>query len=147
MIGVGNEFAGDDAAGLLVARALAGRGMFDIAETSGLMTDLVALFEGRGRVVIVDACVSGAAAGTVGWFDLSAGPLPPDLRTVSSHGLGVAEAVELARTLGLCPRECLLAVIEGARFALGEPPSAPVLEAVPGCADMVEAALCRAGPG
>ena len=54
------------------------------------------LEEGR-RVVVVDAVVGGGAPGAVMRLDaraLAAGPTP-----LSSHGIGVAEAIELARTL------------------------------------------------
>jgi len=58
---------------------------------------LLTLLEDERRVVVVDAVVDGGVAGSVLQLDLGAlasGPAP-----LSSHGLGVAEALELARTL------------------------------------------------
>lgn len=120
LIGVGNDFAGDDAAGRLVARALEGAAAFDVAETHGAAADIVTLMEGRARVVIVDACRSGAAPGTLHRLDAVAGDLPGWLRSVSSHGIGVAEAVALARILGSLPEVVDVWAIEGTAFCTGD---------------------------
>lgn len=128
LIGVGNDFAGDDAAGRLVARALDGAETFDVAECHGAAADLVTLMEGRPRVLIVDACRSGVAAGTVHRLDAGTGDLPGWLRSVSSHGIGVAEGVALARLLGSLPEKVEVWAIEGAGFAVGDPVS-PAVEA------------------
>lgn len=130
VIGVGNDFAGDDAAGRLVARALAGAAAFDVAETHGAAADIVTLMEGRARVLIVDACRSGAAPGMVHRLDAGAGALPGWLRSVSSHGIGVAEAVALARVLGTLPGHVEIWAIEGAAFGTGDTVTAAVDAAI-----------------
>jgi len=137
LIGVGNDFAGDDVAGRLVARALKGAAGFDVAETHGAAADIVTLMEGRGRVVIVDACRSGAAPGTLHKLDAVAGDLPGWLRAVSSHGIGLAEAVALARLLGSLPPRVEVWAIEGAAFCTGD----DVTDAVRARVDAVIAAL------
>jgi hydrogenase maturation protease len=95
IVGIGQPAAGDDGVGLLVARALAvlGHETRESADASILLT----LLEDERRVVVVDAVVDGGVAGSVLQLDLGAlasGPAP-----LSSHGIGVAEALELARTL------------------------------------------------
>jgi hydrogenase maturation protease len=119
LIGVGNDFARDDAAGRLVARGLAGAVGFDVVESHGAAADLVTAFEGRGRVVLVDACRSGAAPGTLHRFDACHDALPGFLRSVSSHAIGLAEAVALARALEMLPASCTIIAIEGADFSQG----------------------------
>ncbi len=119
LIGIGNDFAGDDAAGRLVARGLAGAGGFDVIESHGAAADLVTAFEGRGRVVVVDACLSGAKPGTLHRFDVHRDQMPGFLTSVSSHGIGVAEGVALARALDLLPGVCEIIAIEGKSFAQG----------------------------
>ena len=58
-------------------------------------------------------------------------PLPPGWgRGVSTHALGVGEAVELVRSLGRMPERLVIYGIEGARFGHGEPMSAEVERAV-----------------
>jgi hydrogenase maturation protease len=95
IVGIGQPAAGDDGVGLLVARALAARGheTRESADASILLT----LLEDERRVVVVDAVIDGGVPGSVLQLDtgaLASGPAP-----LSSHGLGVAEALELARTL------------------------------------------------
>lgn len=128
LIGMGNDFAGDDAAGRRLVRALAGSRRFDLAETHGAAADLVTLMEGRTRVVIVDACRSGAPPGTLYRIDGLADALPPWLRSVSSHGIGLAEGIALARALGQLPQAVEILAIEGADFAPGDGLS-PAVEA------------------
>ncbi|RYH10805.1 hydrogenase maturation protease [Tropicimonas sp. IMCC6043] len=145
VIGVGMPMAGDDAAGRLVAQRLAGndRG-FDIAECQGMAADLVLLFEGRARVLVVDACRSGAAPGTLLRFDAITGTLPASPRAVSSHGSGVEEAIRLGRALGVLPERCDLWAIEGADFSLGAAMTPAVSAAVERCVAEIPACLAAA---
>lgn len=95
IVGIGQHAAGDDAVGLLVVRALAARGL-EIRESADASI-LLTLLEAERRVVVVDAVVGGGPPGAVLRLDtgaLAGGPAP-----LSSHGLGVADALELARTL------------------------------------------------
>ena len=98
VIGVGNELRGDDAAGLLVAQRLRDR-----AATQAVVlvceadpAELLPAWTGAEVAIVVDTVVSGAAPGTIQRFDVSATPLPAKLTAFSTHGLGVAEAIELA---------------------------------------------------
>lgn len=120
LIGVGNLEAGDDSAGRRVAHGLKGRNRsFDIAECQGMAADLMLLFEGRNRVLIVDACLSGSAPGTIHRIDASDGDVPPYLNGLSSHGMGVAEAIRLSQALSTLPRRCDIWAIEGVAFGFG----------------------------
>lgn len=132
VIGVGNPERGDDAAGRAVARLLPGTLPADveIAEGDGEATSLLAQIEACGTAVLVDASASGAPAGTVRRFDVAAAPLPQDAGSLSSHGLGLATAIELARALGQLPPRCVVYAIEGASFTDGEPLSPAVAAAV-----------------
>ncbi len=143
VIGVGNDFVGDDAAGRLVARALAGGDGFDVSECHGAAADIVTLMEGRERVLIVDACASGAPVGTVHRLDAMAGALPGWLRSVSSHGIGVAEAVALARVLGTLPPMVEIWAIEGEAFCTGDAVSTAVSTAISEVAAAIPAYLGR----
>ena len=95
IVGIGQLAAGDDAIGMLVARVLAERGFETRACADASV--VLALLEAGRRVVVVDAVVGGGPPGTVLRLDpgdLAGGPAP-----LSSHGIGVAEAIELAGTL------------------------------------------------
>lgn len=95
VLGLGQDMGGDDAVGLHVVRALRRGGVLarEVAEASAL---LPLLEEGR-RVVLVDAVVGGGTPGAV--LRLACDALRTDVTPLSSHGLGVAEALELGRTL------------------------------------------------
>ena len=138
VIGLGNEWRSDDGVGPEIARRLGGTVL------SGEPIGVVEALEGLDEVVLVDAVSSGAPAGTVHVFDASAEPLPVSVfGAASTHTLGLAEAVELARTLGRLPRRVLVYGIEGAGFDFGEGLS-PEVEAA---ADRVveEVSACTSG--
>jgi hydrogenase maturation protease len=119
VIGVGNPWRGDDAAGLEVARRLEREGVRAIAH-EGDGSGLLSHWDGVDAVVVVDAATSGAAPGTVYRFAASGGPLPTRLSSSSTHALGVAEAIELARALGRLPQALVVYAIEGESFDAGE---------------------------
>jgi hydrogenase maturation protease len=121
VIGIGNVDRGDDGVGRAVARWLRGKLARDveIVEHDGEATSLLAQLENVACVYLIDACRSGAAAGTVTRFDVSAVPLPRETFGMSTHGMGLADAVELARALGQLPARCIVYAIEGGAFEPG----------------------------
>jgi hydrogenase maturation protease len=128
VIGIGNPDRGDDAAGRYVARL--SRPMLPdnvvVVEHDGEATALVACLDGVDAAFLVDACSSGAPAGTVRRFDAAAARLPSVAFGLSTHGFGLAEAIELARVLGQLPPRCVVYAIEAARFEAGAALSPPV---------------------
>ena len=140
VIGVGHEQRGDDAVGLLVARQLAGRSpSLRVVEHGGDGMDLVLAFEDARRVVLVDAVVSGARpVGAVHRFEAHREPLPAALFSAhSTHALGVADAIELARATDRLPERVVVYGVESACFETGGAPQPPVLDAVPQVAERV----------
>lgn len=146
LIGLGNDLRGDDAAGLLVARAAreASRGGVDVVEAGGEPIDLLDAWENAEAAVVVDAVVSGAAPGAIQRIDAAAGPLPAPFAAPSTHALGLAEAVELARALGRLPDRLIVFGIEGSNFATGAEPCAAIRSAV---ASLAAAALAELDDG
>ncbi|MDR3472351.1 MAG: hydrogenase maturation protease [Devosia sp.] len=132
MLGVGNPDRGDDGAGRAVAQALRGAlpRAIEVAEADGEATDILARLDGASAAFLIDACASGAPAGTVHRFDVSDAPLPQGTFGVSTHGFGLHEAIELARALGQLPSHCVVYAIEGASFETGAPQSPSVAGAV-----------------
>lgn len=124
VIGVGNPWRGDDAAGLMVAEAAGG------VRHEGDGTGLIDRWAGAEHVVIVDAAASGAPPGTVRCFDAHAEALPERaLRSCTTHSFGVGDAIELARSLGRLPARVEVYAIEGADFAVGEAVTPAVADA------------------
>jgi hydrogenase maturation protease len=123
VIGVGNEFRGDDAAGLVVARRLRERAERQtvVLACEADPAGLVEAWDGAALAIVVDTVVSGRQPGTVQRFDVSAEPLPARLVGSSTHALGVAEAIELARALHRLPPRTIVYGIEGSSFSTGAP--------------------------
>lgn len=136
---VGNRWRSDDAVGLEVARRLADRlpvGV-DLLEREGEPTGLIAAWEGADAVWLVDAVSAGAEPGSVHRLDASDRELPGELFRTSTHHVGVAEAVELARALGLLPRRTIVFGVEGGSFDVGADLTPAVAAAVDGVAAVV----------
>ena len=131
VIGVGNPWRRDDAAGLAVARrlrdTLAG---VTVLEREGEPAGLIDAWDGAEFLWLVDAVSSEAAPGTVRRIDIGTEALPSDLFQASTHHLGLADAVELARALGRLPGHAVFYGIEGASFDVGEGLSEDVAQAV-----------------
>ena len=128
IIGCGNRQRGDDAAGILVAEQLASRGI-PTETCSGEASELMELWADAEEVIVIDAVVTGAAVGTVHVWD-SRSPLPHCKVSGSTHGFGVAEAVELSRALGTLPGRLRIYGIEGKRFEIGGKLSPEVKRAI-----------------
>ena len=83
-------------------------------------TRLLDLWDGLDTVVVVDALRGDAPPGTLHRIDAEDGPLPRDVRLASTHAMGIADALELGRTLGRAPRRVVVLGIEAASFGMGE---------------------------
>jgi hydrogenase maturation protease len=132
VIGIGHPDRGDDAVGRIVAGRLRARAPdgVSVREHDGEATTLLDWLGAADDVVLIDAAVSGAAPGTVRRFDVVAAPLPPARFGLSTHGVGLADAVELARVLGRLPPRCVVYAVEAASFEHGQPLSPALAEAV-----------------
>lgn len=118
VMGLGNPDRGDDGVGALVARSVVGRLPADVAVVvrSGDMLSLIDDWAGFDALVCVDAAAPVTAPGRFHRIDLATHRLPRDISCASSHAFGIAEAIELARTLELAPRDIVVFAIEGACF-------------------------------
>ena len=145
VIGLGNPDRGDDAVGLHVARRVATLGLPDVVveDARGDTLALLDRWAGVGRVVLVDAAAPSALPGRIHRLDPLAGPLPRDLALGSTHAFGLAEAVELARTLGLLPQWMTIYAIEAACFHPGAALSPAVAAAVVPAAARIAAELAE----
>jgi hydrogenase maturation protease len=132
IIGIGNEYRGDDAAGLRVARCLKQQAREDVTvlEQSGEGATLMETWKEADAVILIDAVQSGAKAGTMHRLDAHTQTVPAALFHCSTHGFSVAEAIELARVLGELPRRLLVYGIEGKNFTAGNELSGEVERAV-----------------
>jgi hydrogenase maturation protease len=91
---------------------------------------LIEEWAGAGAVIVVDAVSSGAPPGTIHRLDPLSEPIPAALSQRSTHAFGLAETIELARTLDRLPPRLTVYGIEGERFTAGQQLSPPVAAAV-----------------
>ncbi len=118
IIGYGNRHRGDDAAGVLAAEQLQGLGI-PTRIRSGDPLALIELWRGADDVILIDAVMTGAPAGTIHNWDVNQ-ILEAKESTTSTHGLGLAQAVKLARNLGTLPLKMRVYGIDGRKFYVGD---------------------------
>ncbi|WP_084525539.1 hydrogenase maturation protease [Nocardia vaccinii] len=144
VIGIGNEYRGDDGIGPLVAARL------DRLELPGVLVavcdgepgNLLDLWEGADLAVVVDAVL--CRPSTPGRIRrTTADALRGVTAAASSHTLGVPDAVRLGRALGRLPRELVVIAVEAARLDLGTELSEPVAAAIPEILRAVQDELAR----
>ncbi len=139
IIGIGNEYRGDDAAGRLVARRLIEQAPAgaEVVEASGESAGLMELWSGREKVWLVDAVESRQPAGKIHRLEAHATELPREFFHCSTHAFSVAEAVELARSLELLPSEVVVYGIEGRWFEPGQKVTPEVAAAIDEVAERI----------
>ena len=143
VVGLGNRFRGDDAAGLLAAdrlRALAPAGVSVLAH-EGNPLDLLDRLAGVATLVVIDAAASEGPTGSIRQFDPCTDDVWAAEPGISGHGFGLRELLELARLSGTLPATVRVVAIEGARFGLGDDRSPEVEGAVGEAVALVEALL------
>lgn len=121
VIGVGNPYRGDDAAGLAAAERLQSR----VPEHVSVLpceqepSRIVDAWQGARAAVVVDAVQSGSEPGTLHRVDATTEPVPAHVFRSSTHAFGVGETIEVARALGRLPARIVVYGVEGASFAAG----------------------------
>jgi hydrogenase maturation protease len=135
VLGLGNDLAGDDAVGIVVARAirdeLADDPRVDVVESSASGMALLEHFDGYERAVVVDAILTGRRApGAIverGMEETGRVVAP------SAHQAGLPELAAVASRLGLGfpSRTRVLAVEVADPYTLGAPMGEAVAAAVP----------------
>jgi hydrogenase maturation protease len=141
VVGIGNAFRGDDAAGLAVARVMRQEQPAGVVilELDNNITALIDSLAGYDIVMIIDATHSGSPPGTIHRIDTSETPLLETGITRSTHGMTVGSMLELARAQQLLPKKVLVYGIEGKQFDHGAPLTPEVEKAVRIVAQMVYA--------
>jgi hydrogenase maturation protease len=143
IVGVGNPYRADDAAGLHAARRL--RCLcppsVTILEHDGEPADLLLAWQDVDLVILIDAVTADEPPGTVIRVDVGVDPLPPDVVHASTHFLGPGAAIELAKALDRLPPRLVVYGIVGADFGWGETLSPEVEAAMTGLVERVLAEI------
>ena len=127
IIAIGNRMRGDDAIGPVVAERLRQElSECRIIEDRDDAMALVSAWENAALAIVVDAMVSGELPGSIRRLEATDQPLPKDWARCSSHGLGLAEAVELGRAVGQMPQRLVVFAVEAKTLETGAPLSPEV---------------------
>jgi hydrogenase maturation protease len=132
LVGLGNPDRGDDGAGRAVARRLLAGDHpgLDVRESTGEATALMDAWAGYDDVALVDACRGAGPAGSIHRIGPDDVDRVATLRHASTHSLGVAAAIGLARALGTLPRRLAVYAIEASQAREGPGLSPEVERAV-----------------
>jgi len=133
VIGVGNRYRSDDAAGLLAADLLKSAQIQEVHVVTGITdgASMIDLWQGYEAVYVVDAVVSGEEPGKIYRFDAASGTVPKSFfNPYSTHSFSVAEAIQLAFALDKLPANLIVYGIEAKNFEQGEHVSPDVAAAV-----------------
>ena len=136
IVGVGNEYRGDDGVGPFIARKLKRKDLPGtlVVISTGEGTSLMELWSGASVVILIDAMHSGDPPGNIRCFDCDMQSIPGAFFPNSSHHFGVVEAVALAKVLNRLPPHLMVYGIEGKSFKEGIGLSPEVMKA----AELVE---------
>lgn len=128
VLGIGNPERRDDGAGAAAAEAIEAAALpgVRVLRGPGDPAWLLDAWSGARAAYVVDAVEGGEAPGRVIRWDAGAGALPAAFGRGSTHALGLAEAVELARALGRLPERLVVYGVVGAAFGHGRGMSAAV---------------------
>jgi hydrogenase maturation protease len=145
ILGLGNPILSDDAAGLQAARQLyelVGGEDVDLVEAAVAGMQTVQLLSGYDRAVVIDVVQDEASVGEVWRLDTD------DLENVSStssHGIGLGQALRLARLMGLpVPEQILIYAIAAADTStFGETLTPQLGKALPAIVRRIAADLAR----
>ena len=134
IVGIGNEFAGDDGVGVALAQRVNQLELpgVHVSIAAGDPVVMIDLLDDIHRIIVLDAVSTGAAPGTVHRIDVNSIHMPI-WQSTSCHGFGLAETIELARALNRLPEYFVVIGIEGAIFTPGETKS-----------DLMESAMATA---
>ncbi len=132
VVGIGNEFRGDDAVGLKVSGRLKGNmpAGARTVELTGDQSYLLELMRSTNAMIIIDAVQSSAPAGTIFRVDVSKEPAPRDFLSFSTHAFDSIGAIEMGRTLGILPPFVLIYGIVGRDFSFKNSLTPEVEEAI-----------------
>jgi hydrogenase maturation protease len=132
IIGLGNELRGDDAVGLLAARQLrqtiGDRAEVIEADLAGV--DLIESMKGARVAILIDAARSGKNPGMIHRLDASDSPIGVRMRPHSSHALGISDALELSRSIGVLPAKVIVYGVEAGNTEAGQALSSAVAKAL-----------------
>ncbi len=152
LIGIGNSYRCDDGIGPALVTAIepvcpAG---VTLTVSDGEPSQLLDAWSGAPLAVLVDAVLCDAPVpGRIHRTVLATAPAEPPAASTrtgaaSTHGLGIPDAIRLARALDRAPQRLVVLAVEAASIDFGTDLSPPVAACLPALTAMVLAELSTA---
>ena len=144
IVGVGNIWRSDDGVGIAVARAIKkcfgmARPHVEVMESDGEITRLLDCFGEFKYVYLIDAiCADPHEDGAIIKLDALKSPLQEmEQMRASTHAMGIAQAIEMARAMGRLPVILRIFAIKASRFDHGNVLSKSVADSVKVVSEMI----------
>ena len=147
LIGVGNPFRRDDGVGPALAAIISELGLPGLAvvTSDGEPSRLLDSWSGASLAVVVDAVRrDGGIPGQIRRHDVTEDSLVDGWTAAgpaSTHGLGIGEAIHLARAVDQMPETLVVVTVQAADIGYGQQLSQPVSAMLPELTDVVLAEL------
>jgi hydrogenase maturation protease len=140
VVGIGNPYRSDDAAGWAVIDAIKDKAGPNLkcSKSRGDLAELLELFAKHPCVYLVDACLAPDSEKPWLRIDASRHEVALDAAQSSTHGLGVSQAIALAKNLGQMPLKLIIYALPGTNFTLGNTLSPAMRQTI---AEVAEAIL------
>ncbi len=132
VVGIGNPYRGDDAAGWAVIDGLMEivGSVIKLVKERGDIADLIDIFSRYKSVYLIDACLSSELIGTWQRIDVNKQPIVEKNVQASTHGFSVCQAISLAKNLDQLPNKLILYAINGDNYSVSNALSPSVARGV-----------------
>ncbi len=132
ILGLGNPFRGDDAAGWGVIDVLEQKSPkgVQLCKVRGDAAQILDFFTQYSTIYVIDACQMNAPSGFWKRIDAHKSSIPSDTPQTSTHGMGISQAIDLAKVLGILPSKLIIYAINGDHYNLSTTPSLSVGQAI-----------------
>lgn len=132
IVGIGNPYRGDDAAGWAVIDGLtkAVGSVIQLVKQRGDIAELVDIFANHKSVYLVDAFNSSDLKDAWKRIDLHKQPIIEESPQTSTHGFSISQAISLAKNLDLLPNKLILYAIKGNHYSITNSLTPPVAKSV-----------------
>jgi len=147
LIGVGNQYRRDDGIGLALAAAISELDLpgVTVLASDGEPSRLLDAWSGASLAVLVDAVrQEGGVPGQIHRHHMSGDGLTDtwaSANSASTHGLGIGEAIALAKAVDRLPERLVVFTVEADDIGYGEHLSPPVSASLPALTQAVLAEL------
>ncbi len=139
IVGIGNPYRSDDAAGWAVIDALEKKiaNRVTLVRSRGDIAELIDIFSTYSIVYAVDACDGGSFPGSWARINTQLETFNGEKQQTSTHGLSLSQAWALAANLQLLPEKLIIYAIRGQSFEIDQSLSSSVYSAIDEVAEAI----------